>query len=220
MKELINILQTIDRSKPVEQTVIRAESFEKDNDSNFHIDFMYSMANCRSLNYKLDEMDWLTVKIKAGRIIPALATTTASIAGLQALELVKVVKGLKKSEFRNIFLNLAVPFMQAGEPADVVKNKLMDGIEVSIWDRWDIKNHKNGSLRKMINQIEESYKGLEVRDVMRGNMHVFFHAIMSAESKSTERLKLLDSSLRSLTESENEDYVDLTITCVKKDDSD
>ena len=104
-----------------------------------------------------------------------------------------MVKGLKKSEYRNIFLNLAVPFLQAGEPADVVKNKLMDDLEVSIWDRWDILNHKNGSLRKMINHIEENYTGLEVRDVMRGNMHVFFHAIMSADGKAAERKKILDS---------------------------
>jgi hypothetical protein len=34
------------------------------------------------MNYGLKEMDWLTVKLKAGRIVPALATTTAAIAGL------------------------------------------------------------------------------------------------------------------------------------------
>ena len=43
---------------------------------------IYSMANIRSSNYKLELMDWLTVKIKAGRRIPALATTTDIIAGL------------------------------------------------------------------------------------------------------------------------------------------
>jgi len=62
--------------------LIKPEEFEKDNDQNFHIDFIYSMANCRSNNYKLDLMDWITVKLKAGRIVPALATTTAAIAGL------------------------------------------------------------------------------------------------------------------------------------------
>jgi len=40
------------------------------------------MANIRAANYGLAEMDWITVKIKAGRIVPALATTTAAIAGL------------------------------------------------------------------------------------------------------------------------------------------
>lgn len=36
----------------------------------------------RSTNYKLEPMEWLQVKLKAGRIVPALATTTAAIAGL------------------------------------------------------------------------------------------------------------------------------------------
>ena len=106
----------IDKSKSVESTIVKAETFEKDEDSNHHIDLIYAMANLRSNNYKLDMMDWLTVKLKAGRIVPALATTTAAISGLQTLEMVKVVKGVKKTDFRNNFLNLAVPIMQAGEP--------------------------------------------------------------------------------------------------------
>jgi hypothetical protein len=58
------------------------EEFEKDDDENFHIDFIHAAGNVRVLNYSLAEMDWITVKLKAGRIVPALATTTAAIAGL------------------------------------------------------------------------------------------------------------------------------------------
>jgi hypothetical protein len=32
----------------IDETIIKAEVFEKDLDSNHHIDFMYAMANCRS----------------------------------------------------------------------------------------------------------------------------------------------------------------------------
>lgn len=69
------------------------------------------MANCRSSNYKLEPMDWLTVKIKAGRIIPALATTTAAISGLQTIEIVKILKKCKLDTMKNAFLNLAVPIL-------------------------------------------------------------------------------------------------------------
>lgn len=62
--------------------LLQVEEFEKDEDANFHIDFIYAAANARALNYSLAEMDWITVKLKAGRIVPALATTTAAIAGL------------------------------------------------------------------------------------------------------------------------------------------
>jgi len=86
------------------------------------------MGNCRSVNYKLDPMDWITVKLKAGRIVPALATTTAAVAGLQTLELVKLIRGCKKTDHRNVFLNLAVPIMQASEPGDVAKTNLTEDI--------------------------------------------------------------------------------------------
>lgn len=39
--------------------ILEAEEFEKDDDSNGHIDLIYSMANMRSLNYELEYMDRL-----------------------------------------------------------------------------------------------------------------------------------------------------------------
>ena len=60
---------------------------------------MHAVTNCRATNYKLGEMNFLTVKLKAGRIIPALATTTAAIAGLQTLEVIKVLKQHEDLEF-------------------------------------------------------------------------------------------------------------------------
>lgn len=58
-------------------------------------------------------------ELKAGRIVPATATTTAYITTLQTLELVKLIRNVKKADHRNIFLNLAVLFIQASEPGDV-----------------------------------------------------------------------------------------------------
>lgn len=61
-------------------------------------------------------MDWITVKLKAGRIVPALATTTAAIAGLQTIELVKIIKNTKVEHMKNAFVNLAIPMVQLTEP--------------------------------------------------------------------------------------------------------
>jgi hypothetical protein len=74
------------------------------------------MANLRAINYKLDQMDWITTKLKAGRIVPALATTTSCVAGLQTLEICKYFKKIKIDQMRNAYLNLAVPSLQMSEP--------------------------------------------------------------------------------------------------------
>ena len=43
------------------------------------------MSNLRARNYKLEETEWINVKLKAGRIMAALSTTTSCIAALQTI---------------------------------------------------------------------------------------------------------------------------------------
>ena len=71
-----------------------AVEFEKDDDSNHHIDFIACASNLRARNYKIKEATRLEVKITAGKIIPAVATTTCAVTGLVALEFYKVVQGM------------------------------------------------------------------------------------------------------------------------------
>jgi hypothetical protein len=109
-KSEMELYQTFMKSS--EKIKMEPEEFEKDNDQNGHIDFIHSLANLRAINYKLDAMDWMTTKLKAGRIVPALSTTTTCVAGLQTLEICKYIRKLKIESMRNSFLNLAVPSLQ------------------------------------------------------------------------------------------------------------
>lgn len=139
-------------------TSLFAEEFEKDNDHNGHIDFIYSFGNLRAQNYQLDRMDWITVKLKAGRIVPAMATTTAVIAGLQTIELCKVMKKCKLEEMKNGFVNLAIPYIQLTEPGEAPKIKLNAEVSVTAWDKWEIKEGKQLSLKQIFEKLESQYK--------------------------------------------------------------
>lgn len=209
----------LNKDKKFDEYLVKSEEFEKDDDKNFHIDFMSSMGNCRAMNYKLEEMDWLQVKLKAGRIVPALATTTACVAGLQSIELIKILKGAKQADHRCSYFNLAVPNMNTSEPGDVQKDKLLEGLEVSIWDRWDLKGSKSTKLSDVITFVEETYKGLEVRDIMHKGRPLFFYAIDNMVGKEKEAKAKLDNSVSNAAECFSDDlYVDISVTCIKKGD--
>lgn len=81
--------------------------FEKDDDANCHISFITSTANLRCDNYSIKRTDFHACKIIAGRIIAALATTTAAVCGLVMLELFKVVLNKPTDALMNRQIGLA-----------------------------------------------------------------------------------------------------------------
>ena len=86
------------------------QSFEKDDDDNFHIDYLTIATNLRAWNYNIKPTERHAVKVTAGRIIPALATTTAMICGLVDIEFCKLVLGLQNLGSHKFFssnINLA-----------------------------------------------------------------------------------------------------------------
>uniref|UniRef100_A0A4W6CZ15 E1 ubiquitin-activating enzyme n=1 Tax=Lates calcarifer TaxID=8187 RepID=A0A4W6CZ15_LATCA len=92
--------------------------FEKDDDTNFHMDYIVAASNLRAENYDIPAADRHQSKRIAGRIIPAIATTTAAVAGLMCLELYKVVLGHKNiSSYRTAYINLAVQYFVLSQPS-------------------------------------------------------------------------------------------------------
>lgn len=68
------------------------------------------MSNLRCQNYGLDQCTWIDAKLKAGKIMAALSTTTSVVAALQTIEIIKLA--VDCPNWRNGFINLAVPLIQ------------------------------------------------------------------------------------------------------------
>ncbi|AYU83110.1 ubiquitin-activating enzyme e1, putative [Leishmania donovani] len=83
-----------------------ALEFEKDDDDNFQIDFVAAASNLRAENYGIPTQDRMKVKLVAGKIIPAIATTTSAVTGLGLIELFKVLQNKDVSVLRNGMLDV------------------------------------------------------------------------------------------------------------------
>ena len=167
--------------------------FEKDDDTNHHIDFITAASNLRAQNYAIAEADRHKTKFLAGKIIPAIATTTALVTGLAVLELYKVIDGKTDIEqFKNGFVNLALPFFGFSEPIASPKGKYVGKQgEVTIdklWDRFEV---EDVTLREFIDNFKE--KGLDIMMLSSGVS--LLYASFYPPSKLKDRLGLKLSQL-------------------------
>lgn len=166
---------------------IQRVDFEKDDDSNFHIDFITAASNLRAENYGIPPADRHKSKLIAGRIIPAIATTTSLVVGLVCLELYKIAQGHRKLELlKNGFINLALPFFGFSEPMPAPSTKYYDK-EFTLWDRFEVQG--DITLGEFIDLFQNTHK-LEVMMLSQGVSMLFSFFQPPARKKERMEMKL------------------------------
>lgn len=186
--ELKKISDSLPASKSLGDFRLTPVEFEKDDDSNFHIDFITAASNLRAENYKIATADRHKTKFIAGKIIPAIATTTALVTGLVVLELYKIIDGKDDIEqYKNGFVNLALPFFGFSEPIASPKGKYQGkNGEVTIDKLWDRFETEDVTLEQFLKDFED--KGLSVSMISSGVS--LLYASFYPAAKNKDRLPL------------------------------
>ncbi|XP_041802065.1 ubiquitin-like modifier-activating enzyme 1 [Chelmon rostratus] len=135
--------------------------FEKDDDSNFHMDYIVAASNLRAENYNIAAADRHQSKLIAGRIIPAIATTTAAVAGLMCLELYKLVQGHHKlSSYRTSYFLLALQHFVWCQPRRAQPFEVA-GKKYTLWDHFLVEGRRGGqqemTLGDLLQHMKENY---------------------------------------------------------------
>uniref|UniRef100_A0A8C8RZ69 Ubiquitin-activating enzyme E1 n=1 Tax=Pelusios castaneus TaxID=367368 RepID=A0A8C8RZ69_9SAUR len=175
--------------------------FEKDDDSNCHVDFITAASNLRAENYGITPADWDKSKRVAGRIVPAIATTTATVAGLACLELYKLVCGRHDlGSYRNSFLQLSEPLLVRFPPLPPPTTYKYGQVTWNCWHRIEVHGidteGEELTLQGLLDQLKQEH-GLPVHMVLSGTtvLYASFWCQAKRESQLACRLTQLAGTL-------------------------
>ena len=143
---LKNYLNNFDVSK-INKNKINPERFEKDDETNNHVFFVNLCSNLRAENYKIPKAEEQKTKMISGKIIPAIASTTATITGFSCMQLFTLIITKDISLVKNCYFETSFNLFQINNPPDVIHvkdneyNIIFDGPTKAIpngWTVWDI----------------------------------------------------------------------------------
>ena len=147
--------------------LMKQNNFEKDNDDNYHINFILSFSNLRANNYNIEKTNFLNVKEIAGNIIPAIASTTAAVTGITCLQIYTLLQTDNLRSFRNCDLNLGISLFDLYIPGDkiyikdfkndknIIEKKVIPG-EYTVWDKIDIIG-PNKTVKNIVDDFKDKY---------------------------------------------------------------
>ena len=198
--ELNNILNELDNIKieKYDHNKINPEEFEKDHDENGHIDFINVCANLRALNYNIDKCDRNKTKMIAGKIIPAILTSTASIAGIVSLQLYTLFQTHDIKFLRNCFFNLSNNCFLFNEPNPPIEMKdeifdegLMGPKKAipngwNIWDKIEMKGTK--TCNELINYLKEKYN-VDIDIIVANGCQILLTFLPGIEEKKNKKIE-------------------------------
>ena len=146
---------------------IHEQIFEKDNDKNHQVDFLYAASNLRADNFNIDICSRDKVKFISGKIVPSIPTTTSSIVGFISSQIISLLQTTDLNDLRQINMDLSTPFFLIYKPKKVYKNedeinpvtKILTKAVPSNFTCWDyIEIQGNKTTDEVINYINITYK--------------------------------------------------------------
>jgi len=205
-------------------TKLTPATFEKDDDTNFHIAFVAAAANLRARNYKIPEADFHKVKMIAGKIIPAIATTTAMVTGLVSAELIKVasLNTRKVEDFKNAFVNLALPLWVMSEPLPPMKTTSKDYDPVimgpiiarpegfTTWDKIDV-DIGDATIQQLVQYLAKKHQ-VEVSIISQGSLCLYNAYSTASKKRLSGKVTQVWEEISKQTLSPNRTYLTLEVS--------
>lgn len=174
---------------------LAVQDFDKDKDA--HMKVVSAVGNLRARNYNINEVDLYTARGIAGKITPAIATTTALVAGAVCMELYKILQKKPLESFMNTFCNLAVPLftgMTPEPPKYTTTTVNGEAFKWSAWDRIDIQD-PSITLAGLIAHLDTTYH--VQLSMLSSGVTILFSDFMN-KKKMQERMNM---SVKSIVES-------------------